>query len=256
MPAEPIRTGLSAESLRRLSGLAEVRVYPRLGSTNTQAERLVEAAELALPAAVLAARQTAGRGRGANTWYSDAGSLTVTFVLRAMPEIPSSELPLRVGLAARRAIAEWLPDGRLTVKWPNDLLADGRKLGGILCRRVRGAELIGIGINVSTDLSAAAEAVRRRAAAMAQFAELAPDRADVFLAVWRCLSAELAGAGPDWRTEINRVHALAGRVVAVDTGRGVVRGRCAGIDPAGRLLLESDGATLAVADGTVVSAGE
>jgi BirA family biotin operon repressor/biotin-[acetyl-CoA-carboxylase] ligase len=245
--------------LARAAGLAEVRVFARLGSTNTRAAELARAGALALPAAVLASRQTAGRGRGSNRWHSDAGTLTVSFVRAASPEVPPYVLPLRVGLAVRRAAAAFADESRLRVKWPNDVLADGRKLAGVLCLRVATpsgeADIIGVGLNVSTDFSAEGvpAEVRRRAVALRDITT-PPTRAVAFAELARCLEEELSGGrGDAWRADFDSVHALSGRTVAVDTGGEVVRGTCSGIDDDGRLLLHgTEGGLRTVASGHVL----
>ena len=130
-----------------------MRVYPRLRSTNARAAELLERNELQLPAAIIASVQTAGRGRGHNAWHADAGSLAITVVLPAQKNHLPNQLPLRAGLIVRSVIARSVPPEKLQVKWPNDLLADGKKLAGILCERVRDGDVVGIGVNVTTDLS-------------------------------------------------------------------------------------------------------
>src|SRR3954447_21863623 len=68
--------------------------YPRLNSTNTHAASLRRARKLFAPAVVLTGRQIAGRGRGANAWWSGAGSLTVTFVLPVREHLLPHQVPL------------------------------------------------------------------------------------------------------------------------------------------------------------------
>jgi BirA family biotin operon repressor/biotin-[acetyl-CoA-carboxylase] ligase len=243
--------GMTAEELRRRTGFAEFRLYRRLGSTNTRAAELIHAGELKLPAAVVAMRQTRGRGRGANTWYSDAGSLTMTLVLPAEAGRHDPELPLRAGLAVRAAAAGYVPPARLRIKWPNDVLADGRKLAGILCERVRDAVLIGIGVNVTTELDAAPPEVRAKAVSLSELCGRFVPRADVLVKVAAAVESAFREAA-DWHAELNRVHALNGGRITVDVGGTMVRGVCRGVDPAGRLLLDDGKTTHAVSGGHVV----
>ncbi|HXE54290.1 MAG TPA: hypothetical protein VN541_14800, partial [Tepidisphaeraceae bacterium] len=105
--------------------------YPRLRSTNDHAALLRRRGDLFAPAVVLTGHQTAGRGRGGNTWWSRAGSLTVTFVLAADDRVQPHQLPLVAGLAVRNAAAELARDPGIQLKWPNDLLYRGRKLAGL-----------------------------------------------------------------------------------------------------------------------------
>src|SRR5881396_2751468 len=80
--------------------------FPTLRSTNDHAAALRKRADLYAPAIVLTSRQTAGRGRGANTWFSAQGSRTVTFVLPVNQTLAPHHLPLAAGLATRNAVAE------------------------------------------------------------------------------------------------------------------------------------------------------
>jgi BirA family transcriptional regulator, biotin operon repressor / biotin---[acetyl-CoA-carboxylase] ligase len=98
------------------------------------------ARELGLGSIVVADHQTAGRGRMERAWETPPGTaLLISFVLR-----PDPLLSLAAGVAAAEACG---PDVRL--KWPNDLLLRGRKVGGILVETSRGKAICGIGINLT-----------------------------------------------------------------------------------------------------------
>ena len=131
--------------------------FYKIGSTNTAA--MAAAAEGAPEGSVfLAEEQTAGRGRGANSWQSPRSTgIYCSAVVR--PALPPSEVlafSLAAGLAVRAAILQ--VDSRVTpdLKWPNDVLAEGKKVCGILTEmnaeatRVRYI-VVGIGINVNQD---------------------------------------------------------------------------------------------------------
>ncbi len=105
----------------------------------------------------VAESQTGGRGRRGNAWYSASGeNLTFSVLLRLpIPPEKTATLALIVGLALRAAITLTLVAGKrpetARVKWPNDVLVEGRKLAGILVEtRVRGAETTAIVGVVST----------------------------------------------------------------------------------------------------------
>ncbi len=129
--------------------------YYKISSTNAVA---MEAAAAGAPegSVFLAEEQTAGRGRGAHTWHSARSSgIYCSVVLR--PVSPPSEvliLSLAVGLAVRSAIQEIDPKVNPHLKWPNDLLLEGKKFCGILTEmnaeatRVRHI-VIGVGVNVN-----------------------------------------------------------------------------------------------------------
>jgi BirA family biotin operon repressor/biotin-[acetyl-CoA-carboxylase] ligase len=129
----------------------EVRVVDTTDSTNADVRQAADGG--AAPGLVIIAeQQRGGRGRLNRTWESPARA-GVLMSLLVRPKVPTARLPLvplLTGLAvveAVRAVAE-LP---ARVKWPNDVLIDGRKLGGILVERTAGgAVVVGIGVNVST----------------------------------------------------------------------------------------------------------
>ena len=110
-------------------------------STNRRALK----ARLALWDSVVAREQTAGRGRRGRYWKSPPGGLYMSVVVENEPL-----LPLRAGLATRDALQLHCP-GRIGVKWPNDLLCDGAKLGGVLCEAEGTRTVAGIGVNLEGD---------------------------------------------------------------------------------------------------------
>ena len=130
----------------------------RLGSPRVHLRRIdstnVRARELAAGGAphgtvVTAAEQTAGRGRQGRVWVAPAGrALLCSVVVRDPPRL----LPLATGVAVADTVSEVTgEEGRATVKWPNDVWLDGRKVAGILVegRPQEGWAVIGIGLNVA-----------------------------------------------------------------------------------------------------------
>ena len=129
--------------------------FYKIGSTNTAA--MSAAADgIAEGSVFLAEEQTAGRGRGANSWESArSAGIYCSVVLR--PQLPPSDalvMSLAAGLAVRAAIEQVNPSVTPDLKWPNDVLIDGKKVCGILTEmnaeatRVRHI-VVGIGINVN-----------------------------------------------------------------------------------------------------------
>jgi BirA family biotin operon repressor/biotin-[acetyl-CoA-carboxylase] ligase len=126
--------------------------FDELDSTNEEARRRAMAGEPG-PLWISAARQTAGRGRRGRHWESGDGNLAATLLLR--PEAPpalAAQLSFAAALAVADAAAHFAPRAAITVKWPNDVLGDGRKLAGILLEsgNDHGFWLaIGIGMNLA-----------------------------------------------------------------------------------------------------------
>ncbi|MCE9589750.1 MAG: biotin--[acetyl-CoA-carboxylase] ligase [Planctomycetes bacterium] len=245
----------TAAQLAALTGLTRVFRYGTLRSTNSRAAAIAAQKKLPGSWAVLATRQTAGRGRGANQWFSGSGSLTATFALPAHEERSPGELTLRSGLAVRRALSQYIDADRLTIKWPNDVLADGKKLCGILCERVGQTDLVGVGVNIAGDFTMAPAEVKRRATSLATLIGKPrrenPTAIDVFIGV--ALALRDVWESGDWHAELSRVHALTGKRIGVSVpGGDVLRGVCTGIDRAGRLLLEEGGTIHRIDAGSVV----
>lgn len=124
--------------------------YHSLPSTN---DRIIDLAKDGAPAftVVVADTQTAGRGRSGKTWESLPGlGLWISFLIR--PRVGEVQLlvPILMGIATIRAVEAICPNLYLEIKWPNDVLINGRKLGGILCEKVGPSALVvGVGINVN-----------------------------------------------------------------------------------------------------------
>ena len=225
--------------------LKPVRLYyfPRLRSTNDHAAALRRRGKLFAPAAVLTSRQISGRGRGQNTWWSSAGSLTVTFVLPVDEHIGPHQLPLIAGLAVRNAAAELTQDQRVQLKWPNDILFNWKKVGGLLCERVLNADLVGIGLNVNVDPARAPATLRDQITSLARIRGRMLDMTEALIIVAAHLRVALRRAVEHpfagLLREYDAHHALLGRKVGVTTapGEAVLRGRCQGLDSTGRLVL-------------------
>src|SRR5437762_7116797 len=140
--------------------------YPRLGSTNTQAAKLRRERKLFAPAIVLTGRQIAGRGRGNNSWWSAPGCLTATFALPVRDHLAPHQVPLLAGLAIRDVLAELSGITDIQLKWPNDLLYQDRKLGGLLCERLDHLDLIGLGLNVNVAAGDIPKPLRQRSTSL------------------------------------------------------------------------------------------
>lgn len=220
--------------------------FPRLRSTNDHAAAMRRRGDLYAPAVVLTGRQTAGRGRGLHAWWSGAGCLTVTFVLPVDEQIMPHQIPLIAGLAVRNAAVELSGSNALALKWPNDLLFDGRKLGGLLCERTDKADLIGLGLNVNLDPATAPPDLRDRVASLANVRRESIDMTHALATVAGHLHRLWSrGAGHPFGAvlqEYDAHHALVGRRVSVVDRGGdepPVSGRCEGLDGMGRLMLRS-----------------
>ena len=185
--------------------------------------------------AVVAVEQTAGRGSRGRTWTSARGGLWLSVLSRPAGAAPAEALSVRIALA----VADALEDAGIAgvqVKWPNDLLVQGRKMGGILCEaRWNGDRLawiaIGVGINVANRLSGA---LLDSAAAAAEFRpELRPgDLAAPVIDAVRSAAAVTAPLDAAERRRFAARDALAGRLLTAPAA-----GTADGIEPDGALRI-------------------
>ena len=229
-----------------LAGI-EVRKVASCGSTN--AVLLAEGK----PGVLLAAQeQTAGRGRRGRRWHSAPGA-GVTFSLSIRMARPNPGLSLVAGVACARALRA-LGVARVALKWPNDLMVDGAKLGGILVEARGTLAVIGIGINCRRDAALEAR-LRRPLASLDQF--IAVDRDLVIERVAANLLSALStfesqGLEP-LRVAWERMHAHAGERVRVRLSDGrVLTGLARGLDSEGGLQLETRAGLRAVRSGQVL----
>jgi BirA family transcriptional regulator, biotin operon repressor / biotin---[acetyl-CoA-carboxylase] ligase len=100
---------------------------------------------------VRAERQTAGRGRIGRHWISPVGNLYVSGLVRLKAnDPPAATLGFVAAIALQKIISLYVPHAAIQLKWPNDVLADGAKLSGILLERTDDAVVIGIGVNLAS----------------------------------------------------------------------------------------------------------
>jgi BirA family biotin operon repressor/biotin-[acetyl-CoA-carboxylase] ligase len=120
--------------------------FGRIPSTQTLAAEMIARGEAADKTVVIAESQSAGRGRGRRKWVSRRGNLYASFVYKADERRPAPSYAFAVA-AAESLLALGVP---ARIKWPNDLLADGKKISGMLLEYCGGFLIVGIGINIAT----------------------------------------------------------------------------------------------------------
>ena len=129
-------SSLDINRILRETFVLEVEHHGELGSTNDRAIDRAKQGAKKLPLLVIADRQTAGRGRSGNRWWTGPNSLAFSLLLEsAAVDDKAGAAPLislAVGVAVVEAIKPLMQDKEIGIHWPNDVIADGRKLAGIL----------------------------------------------------------------------------------------------------------------------------
>lgn len=199
--------------------------------------------------------QRAGRGRLGRAWVAPAGKcLAATVLVRTerLGEDAVGWLPLAAGLALADALDPLVAD-RASIKWPNDVLVDGRKVAGILCERRASGVAVGFGVNLTL---AADELPTEWATSLTlEGAEgTAPVLADAVLChVMRSLDALLPALGTEGlRTAVAADLSTIGRHVRVSLPGGDVVGVAVGLGASGELQVETDTGIVDVRAGDVV----
>jgi BirA family biotin operon repressor/biotin-[acetyl-CoA-carboxylase] ligase len=232
--------------------------FTRLRSTNDHAAALRKHRRLFAPSIVLTSHQVAGRGRGSNTWWSGKGSLTVTFVLPVHEHRPPHHVPLIAGVALRNSLATHSGIEDIQLKWPNDLLHRGRKLAGLLCERVDGVDLIGLGLNVNVDLKQVPKALREKVSSLRSISGVSFDMTALLIDLAKSLHQALSHRDEPPFAEVlreyDRHHALNGQRISIDgvPGEPPLAGICVGLDRMGRLLVRNRSRVSHVIAGQVI----
>lgn len=202
---------------------------------------------------IISEEQTAGRGTKGRIWYSPRKrGLYTSIILR--PEQPSiSLLPLVAGLGARQAIFE-ATGLQVGLKWPNDLVWEGKKLGGILCESgFLGNHLnyviMGIGLNISQERTDFPPQIRSRATSLKLAKKEEIDRDSLIQNLWKTLNSWYGLFCQGRKDEIicafegNLVFSRGERITVVKPEEEV-SGFFAGIDSQGGLILDVQGRRL------------
>jgi BirA family transcriptional regulator, biotin operon repressor / biotin---[acetyl-CoA-carboxylase] ligase len=241
---ESIRQRLDAQRLG-----TEFHYFPEIGSTNTYARRLAEQG-VREGALVIAESQTDGRGRLGRRWVSPPNmNLYISLVLR--PKLPPARAP-QITLMAAVALAETLQSflpAPPSIKWPNDITVNGKKLAGILTEVNCGTDsvefvILGIGVNVNYPVDLMPEEIRQRATSVLVERQNKVSREDL---LWRLIQdmercyGEIEENGfaplaPRWEAYFG----WRGQRVRVELLDQVMFGKARGIDHDGALLLEDD----------------
>lgn len=237
-------------------------VVERTGSTNADLLARAAAGENIAGAVLIAEHQTAGRGRNGRVWSSPRAQLTMSVGVdgAAVPPDAWGWLPLATGVAVVDTVAA-VAGVEAGLKWPNDVLANGRKLAGILTEVAPAQRFIvvGIGLNVTLRDDEVPDAPEANATSLSTLGGQTPDRTSLVIALleqlarrfggWRAALGADAGLIADYRT---RSVTIGSAVRAILPGGAEVLGVAQSIDEQGRLHIDSQTGSVAVSAGDVI----
>jgi len=233
----------------------DVDLLPCCDSTNSV---LLDRAATGAPTGtvVIAESQTAGRGRRGRAWISAPGdSLTFSLLWRFAPGTSPTGLSLAVGLAVAQALRTTATGhSAVQLKWPNDLLLDGKKLGGILIELLPGAPhvaVIGVGLNLRLPEVLPVE-LQAQSAALNGTDEVNSLLATILIELLAVLESFANTGFAGLRTAWTQHHAFENASIRLLSDFAAPReGLCRGVDVDGALLLEVAGAVERVLSGEI-----
>jgi BirA family biotin operon repressor/biotin-[acetyl-CoA-carboxylase] ligase len=268
---------LDADEIRAASFVRHIEVHDTLASTNDRAAELASDPQVELPALVVARRQTAGRGRGHNAWWSADGALTFSLLVDATALGISTrswpQFSLSTAVAVCDALSKIVSDCnhqaeaaktaaalRVGIKWPNDVMLDGGKVCGILIESPGGRApakdrlIVGIGINVNNSWRSAPREAGSRGIALCDSTLAIHRLQDVLTVSLQAIQQrleQLAANGRELPAAWRRLCWLTEQRVEANTNRNWIHGICAGIDVDGTLLIEDVFGTHRIHSGSV-----
>jgi len=238
---------LDIDRLLQSSLVAQVEYYATITSTNDRAKECAAGNPESLPLLVVADEKTAGRGRGANRWWTGPGSLAFSVLFDAQSlQIPRGQSPLvalAAGVAVTEAIAPRLPSRRVGIRWPNDVYVEDRKVAGVLVEVPSERFIVvGIGLNTNNTLAHAPVEVARTATTLRKLTGECCDQTAVLLTILAELTKwlrELAVASEHVALHCNRLCLQHGQSVTIELGKRTITGCCMGIAADGALLVDT-----------------
>ncbi len=250
---------ISGSAMLERTGLAAFHHQLEVVSTMDWARALAIDPDVLLPAAVVADRQTLGRGRQGARWWQPPGSLAVSVVIDARSLGQAQPQPvwsLACGVAMAEALAALEPLTTPRVRWPNDVESRGRKLAGILVETAPdGRAIFGIGVNTTGTARGAPEAIRHRIATLPDTVGRTLPRETLlveFLPRFFELLNEIQADASRLIARYRPLCSLTGEDVTVFRGAGKkISGRCCGIDTTGALVVDTVAGRLHLASGSL-----
>lgn len=239
---------------------APVLILQETDSTNLEARRRAEAGEFG-PLWIGAKRQTAGRARRGRVWDMDTGNLAQTLLIKLnKTPFEASQLTFVAALAVYDLVGRYVPPSLVTIKWPNDVLLDGKKVSGILLESGSiSSDSLWLAIGIGVNLKVYPPSTDRPATAIADHLSADHIFAPTIEEAGQALAAAFDGWYVKWLTHgfepirqawIDRTPGLHGPCIA-RLPNETVEGTADGIEPDGSLRLK-------LSDGTVrvISAGD
>lgn len=257
------RVVFSLPRIKRATFIRQAELHRSIDSTNDRALELAARADIETPLLVIAETQTAGRGRGANVWWSAPGAVTFSLVLELPAHDTGPESWPRFALAAAVAVCDALEESvaghSFGIRWPNDVFYQDQKICGILpelCVTGLPRLVLGVGINVNNSLALAPAELRETATSLIDLAGRRTNLTQLVSAILRAVEVRLAdlAVGSEKLAEAWSARCLLrGSTITLKQNDESFTGRCEGIDSSGALVLQSGATAKRFYGGTIAA---
>lgn len=218
----------------------EVYTYDKIVSTSKQAEKLIRNQNVQGNFLVIAAKQSGGIGRNRNHWFSPEGGIWLTTALYGLQTPPS--IPLFTGICIHKTLCSTFPNlaSKLTLKWPNDIYLENRKLSGILSQKMEAFNYHLLGIGLNSNICELPEDLKENAISLRSVLKREIDNRDLIIKLFDLIASDL----PEFvennfdSSYFNQHSFLNGKQIVLDTDFDRYAGKCKGVNKDGALLIE------------------
>ena len=247
----------SAEQLQKSSFVNSVVVRSELASTNCYAKELVQSRNLATPSVVIAITQTAGRGRRDKSWWSGPGSLTFTLVLEKT-KLVDGLVSIAAAIAVSESVRAFVPTLNPLIKWPNDVLVDGKKICGILIEVIAAPSpvaLVGIGVNTNCRMNDINQDLGKPVTSLLDETNQPIDQQQFLIELLGQLNKWIIGSRKKGiiDTFMNISQFKSGQPIRVESPQiTTIVGQFVGIGMSGELILSVDGKSVPITSGSII----
>ena len=218
-------------------------------STNKTIFNLFESKKIQSGNILIADEQTAGKGRRGSHWLSSSGkSLTFSLLIKNNDNLLTKKLPLTCGIAIIKAIKK-ISQAGCSLKWPNDILYDSKKIAGVLIEQKKNHFIIGIGINVNgTKFD---ESIEKKASSLELILDY-PIQREILLAqilnyLEKLLSNEMKDIIIEWESLCGHMNSL----VKFHNSNDVINGQFIGLNQNGDAKIDLNGEEVIVNSGII-----
>lgn len=227
--------------------VARVEHFEEISSTQDRAREVAGEADCPMPCLIVADRQTAGRGRQGNSWWTGAGSLAFSLLFDpehfGCPRRPAPRLALAVGVAIVDAVGPRIENRPVGLHWPNDVFVGEGKLAGVLVDVLSdGRHILGVGLNSNNLADSAPPELQQKIATLHDLTGHAMDQTQLLIDVLDAIARRLRQLGADAQELGDAFDALClqrGEMLTLYLGDRTVVGRCACIAADGALVMET-----------------